>query len=247
MKSFMNALAHRHAQERQIFSNETHQYAGGAISSVSTSISVQAVRPSPSACEESNSDSCVLCVPALLALTERVDGGSDAGERPSVSAGSGDASGPTPGPPVPQAGQEAPAAARPSPQSSSLLLHAPASHAEPVIQSNSSSSMAEGVPQCRICFEGVTTGPLIRPRRCSGTVAYVHLPCLSSWVKQRGSLDCELCGCQYKQAYVQALQLLMASNTAPRQPCPAPVSAVLPQQAGRPNHSHPYGEVLAGM
>ncbi|KPA74021.1 hypothetical protein ABB37_09577 [Leptomonas pyrrhocoris] len=48
---------------------------------------------------------------------------------------------------------------------------------------------------CRICQgEG---GPLIRPCRCEGSMAYAHPYCLAEWIASRGRLSCEVCGAAY--------------------------------------------------
>ncbi|AFZ81211.1 hypothetical protein BEWA_006200 [Theileria equi strain WA] len=68
---------------------------------------------------------------------------------------------------------------------------------------------------CRICLcdDDDASGPLITPCKCKGTLTYVHLACIRSWIKGRlncydgnGSpnvsyfwqkLHCELCGASY--------------------------------------------------
>jgi transcription elongation factor Elf1 len=59
--------------------------------------------------------------------------------------------------------------------------------------------------ECRICLSSSNTDDLIHPCCCCGTLSYVHSSCLSTWVEQRGSLVCELCGQRYKEQYAAAL------------------------------------------
>lgn len=66
---------------------------------------------------------------------------------------------------------------------------------------------------CRICYENKNTmkDPLIAPCNCLGTVKYIHVNCLKSWLKERvipypahngfgyrcDSFVCELCRSKY--------------------------------------------------
>ncbi|KAG9271654.1 E3 ubiquitin-protein ligase MARCH4 [Astyanax mexicanus] len=59
-------------------------------------------------------------------------------------------------------------------------------------------SYAEGVPVCRICFQGPEQGELLSPCRCSGSVRSTHQPCLIKWISERGSWTCELCYYKYQ-------------------------------------------------
>eukprot|EP00760_Papus_ankaliazontas_P008621 PhM_4_TR13898/c0_g1_i1/m.5447 len=45
--------------------------------------------------------------------------------------------------------------------------------------------------QCRVCRE--SSGKLMRPCRCSGSIAFVHEACLLRWVSTKQELKCELC------------------------------------------------------
>lgn len=60
--------------------------------------------------------------------------------------------------------------------------------------------------ECRICLSSSNTDDLIQPCCCCGTLSYVHSSCLSTWVEQRASLVCELCGQRYKEQYAAALE-----------------------------------------
>jgi hypothetical protein len=42
----------------------------------------------------------------------------------------------------------------------------------------------------------------------------MHAACLASWVQEKGSLTCEVCKQQYKEQYVQALELAAAAEKA---------------------------------
>ncbi|KAK3584962.1 hypothetical protein CHS0354_009651 [Potamilus streckersoni] len=54
---------------------------------------------------------------------------------------------------------------------------------------------------CRICHDDETSGSLITPCKCSGSIARVHQSCLKTWIKvkfppnetPRGSPKCEVC------------------------------------------------------
>ena len=39
------------------------------------------------------------------------------------------------------------------------------------------------IPRCKICFEesNEILGELISPCNCSGSIKYVHIPCLNKW------------------------------------------------------------------
>jgi hypothetical protein len=62
------------------------------------------------------------------------------------------------------------------------------------------------IQECRICLSSSNTDELVQPCCCCGTLSYVHSSCLSTWVEQRGSLVCELCGQRYKEKYAAALE-----------------------------------------
>jgi hypothetical protein len=52
---------------------------------------------------------------------------------------------------------------------------------------------------------------------------YTHADCLSSWVEEKGSLVCELCGQRYKEPHAAAL---------------APIVAATRQRKGRTSHTN---------
>lgn len=63
-------------------------------------------------------------------------------------------------------------------------------------------------PRCRICFAGEEPGePLVRPCRCSGTIAFVHRRCLAEWTKAKAKKKwcCEICGWTYWSYWYQHL------------------------------------------
>ncbi|KAH8605100.1 RING variant domain [Trypanosoma vivax] len=53
---------------------------------------------------------------------------------------------------------------------------------------------------CRICRE--STGRLVGPCACDGSIKYVHSKCLVNWVFYKRSLSCEVCGATYSVAKV---------------------------------------------
>ncbi|GFS20190.1 E3 ubiquitin-protein ligase MARCH3 [Elysia marginata] len=47
---------------------------------------------------------------------------------------------------------------------------------------------------CRICQDGDFYEKLISPCLCSGTVGFVHISCLNTWLQVTSRTSCELCG-----------------------------------------------------
>ena len=71
----------------------------------------------------------------------------------------------------------------------------------------------ENEPTCRICLEpGENNNPLICPCKCTGSVKYIHLLCLRTWLGKQLNigkhkhcitikwtpLSCEMCKTHYK-------------------------------------------------
>ncbi|XP_014261944.1 E3 ubiquitin-protein ligase MARCH8-like isoform X2 [Cimex lectularius] len=50
---------------------------------------------------------------------------------------------------------------------------------------------------CRICYCGGGDEELMRPCKCSGSLAFVHPSCLDSWIENSGSPKCEICNANY--------------------------------------------------
>jgi E3 ubiquitin-protein ligase MARCH3 len=46
---------------------------------------------------------------------------------------------------------------------------------------------------CRICHGGNSSGDLLTPCRCKGTIALAHLNCLEIWLNESNRNECELC------------------------------------------------------
>ena len=106
--------------------------------------------------------------------------------------------------------REPPAAARPHRAQAELAATGPGPDLNAI--SISSSSSTSCVPQeCRICLAADSAEELIQPCSCCGTLAYTHMSCLKTWVQERGSLMCELCGQRYREPYVQVLEPLAAA------------------------------------
>ncbi|XP_010752511.2 E3 ubiquitin-protein ligase MARCH3 [Larimichthys crocea] len=59
------------------------------------------------------------------------------------------------------------------------------------------SSLCNEEPFCRICHEGRTSGELLSPCECSGSLAMVHRACLEHWLTTSNSSHCELCHHQF--------------------------------------------------
>ncbi|KAK2198316.1 bifunctional SMAD-FHA domain superfamily/Forkhead-associated (FHA) domain/Zinc finger [Babesia duncani] len=84
-----------------------------------------------------------------------------------------------------------------------------------VIDTQQVESLQENDPKvCRICLcDDDSSGPLVVPCKCKGSMRYVHLECIRTWIKGRlkmfdcdgtpsmsfflHKLECELCGEQY--------------------------------------------------
>ncbi|GMS84727.1 hypothetical protein PENTCL1PPCAC_6902, partial [Pristionchus entomophagus] len=54
---------------------------------------------------------------------------------------------------------------------------------------------------CRICRD--ETRPLVTPCLCAGSIAYVHNPCLETWVQTRNCTLCEVCKVEYSRSSSQ--------------------------------------------
>uniref|UniRef100_A0A915EHE3 RING-CH-type domain-containing protein n=1 Tax=Ditylenchus dipsaci TaxID=166011 RepID=A0A915EHE3_9BILA len=48
------------------------------------------------------------------------------------------------------------------------------------------------------CFEDDDYVNLFSPCKCRGTCAFVHQECINAWIKQSGSLQCEICQSSYE-------------------------------------------------
>eukprot|EP01083_Nonionella_stella_P258428 883353_1 len=52
---------------------------------------------------------------------------------------------------------------------------------------------------CRICRGNHTPDkPLYHPCLCSGSIKYIHEPCLSEWLQHSGANKCEVCQFEYQ-------------------------------------------------
>jgi hypothetical protein len=109
------------------------------------------------------------------------------------------------------------AAALPPPPAAARLAAAAAADADYAATSssfhapiNSSSGLSIG-QECRICLSSSNADDLIQPCSCCGTLSYVHNSCLYTWVEQRGSLVCELCGQRYLEQYAAALEPIVVA------------------------------------
>ena len=50
--------------------------------------------------------------------------------------------------------------------------------------------------QCRICLEEEDESSMISPCLCSGTMKYVHIKCLKTWMEY-GHVTCDICQSPY--------------------------------------------------
>lgn len=46
---------------------------------------------------------------------------------------------------------------------------------------------------CRICHEDKSSGKLISPCKCRGSLQFVHEKCLNEWIKMKDGSRCEIC------------------------------------------------------
>lgn len=53
---------------------------------------------------------------------------------------------------------------------------------------------------CRICHDRISDFEGGNVCRCSGSIKYVHIPCLEKWLSVRGNDSCELCGTRFQVA-----------------------------------------------
>ena len=52
--------------------------------------------------------------------------------------------------------------------------------------------------QCRICYENDIPDNLINPCNCNGSIKYVHLSCLQTWIQQHDNIKkCPVCNQKY--------------------------------------------------
>ncbi|KAG2426437.1 hypothetical protein HYH02_014795 [Chlamydomonas schloesseri] len=58
-----------------------------------------------------------------------------------------------------------------------------------------------GPGECRICLLSEPASDLIDACHCTGSLKLVHLHCLRTWVIEKRSIHCELCGTMYKEPY----------------------------------------------
>lgn len=55
---------------------------------------------------------------------------------------------------------------------------------------------------CRICLErGEPETYLCIPCKCIGSISYIHPECLKEWIKESGSVECEICNSMYKRRW----------------------------------------------
>lgn len=76
-------------------------------------------------------------------------------------------------------------------------------------RSSTGSQQQHGLRECRICLAADNQDDIVQPCNCSGTVQHAHMECLKAWVAERCSLECELCGKQYKDGVKQQLEPLI--------------------------------------
>lgn len=76
------------------------------------------------------------------------------------------------------------------------------------LEKNLSSVSSSNFSVCRICHASNVPGEnLISPCRCKGSLAYVHLSCLETWINESFRLSCELCGYNYRSVQTRRYTL----------------------------------------
>lgn len=53
------------------------------------------------------------------------------------------------------------------------------------------------VATCRICYDEVSEQDLIKPCKCTGSIANVHKECLDMWIDRKCIPTCEICHASY--------------------------------------------------
>src|SRR5690349_13211289 len=54
-------------------------------------------------------------------------------------------------------------------------------------------SKVDVLATCRICHEDDKPKKMIKPCKCSGSVAFVHFDCIKSWIESSQKIDCCMC------------------------------------------------------
>lgn len=72
-------------------------------------------------------------------------------------------------------------------------------------------------PSCRICFHSKISkaNPLITPCECKGSMAFVHLSCLTRWMRMNpanNNNQCELCLTNYQILEHSSLEIIPSEN-----------------------------------
>ncbi|CAG9333828.1 unnamed protein product [Blepharisma stoltei] len=73
---------------------------------------------------------------------------------------------------------------------------------------------------CRICLErGDPETYLCIPCNCLGSIRYIHPDCLKEWIKESGSVECEICHSMYKSRWsIWAYEHNLIRNENTQQP-----------------------------
>ncbi|CAL5222463.1 g4831 [Coccomyxa viridis] len=57
-------------------------------------------------------------------------------------------------------------------------------------------------PACRMCLEDASSGYLVAPCSCSGSLQWAHPACIQTWINEKGNKTCEICRQPYKGVYM---------------------------------------------
>ena len=68
-------------------------------------------------------------------------------------------------------------------------------------------SLSSSVPICRICHCSSDEEELIRPCRCSGSVAHAHKSCIRKWIISSTNVACELCNYEFRTKSKRTLHI----------------------------------------
>src|SRR5689334_19299431 len=58
---------------------------------------------------------------------------------------------------------------------------------------------------CRICQEDDDEKYMIKPCKCSGSIAFVHFNCLKSWIVSSQKVDCCMCKTRHRGLVIKRL------------------------------------------
>lgn len=86
-----------------------------------------------------------------------------------------------------------------------------------------------------MCLQTDDASEMVSPCSCAGSLGSVHLKCLKSWVRERASLECEICKSKYIESLLPVLEpeaeAGAAQRTARRDTAAAAIAAAAARHA----------------